>query len=72
MDSRSIKDHGNNDNDELNMKRPHQCEQLRLSEPLNELLDQGSGLLSTSISNLVSQIRLRFQEQQRHSCSSRR
>ncbi|XP_057867827.2 uncharacterized protein LOC131075054 isoform X1 [Cryptomeria japonica] len=70
MDSRAIEDHGSSDNDELNMKRSQQCEQLRLTESLNGLLDQGSGLLSTSMSNLVSQIGIHFQEQQRHSCSS--
>ncbi|KAH9304607.1 hypothetical protein KI387_009011, partial [Taxus chinensis] len=56
MDSRAIEDHSSSDNDDLNMKGSNQCEQLRISESLNGLLDPGSGLFATSMSNLVSQI----------------
>eukprot|EP01018_Ginkgo_biloba_P006734 Gb_40861 [translate_table: standard] len=70
MDSRAIEENGNSDNDELNMKGATQWEQLRFSVPLSDFLDQGSGMaLSTSMSTLVNQIGLCFQEQRR-SCNS--
>lgn len=70
MDLRAIEDNGNSDSDELNMKGVTQWEQLRLLSPPNVSVHKESELASsTSMSTLVNQIGLCFQEQIR-SCNS--